>query len=100
MKAPHKTAQGDCKISLVEAMGDSRNPLAVKSINAVIAKDKKLNKVALYALANIASPVSINLMANAAQNVGLTYDETNATSAYLQFFKNLSKNPAQKATAL
>ena len=95
-----KTAPGDCKISLVEALGDSRNPLAVKSINAVIAKDKRLNKVALYALANIASPVSINLMANTAQNVGLTYDETNATSAYLLFIKNLSKNPAQKATAL
>ncbi|HTI59161.1 DUF1080 domain-containing protein [Mucilaginibacter sp.] len=94
-----KTAQGDCKISLVEALGDSRNTLAVKSINAVIGKDKKLTKVALYALANIASPVSINLMANAAQNVGLTYDETNATSSYLLYIENLGKH-GQKATAL
>ncbi|MFB9844222.1 DUF1080 domain-containing protein [Mucilaginibacter ginsenosidivorans] len=94
-----KTAQGDCKISLVEALGDIKNTLAVKSINAVIGRDKKLTKVALYALANIASPVSINLMANAAQNVGLTYDETNATSSYLLYIENLGKH-GQKATAI
>ncbi|MDB5145152.1 MAG: hypothetical protein JWQ66_3865, partial [Mucilaginibacter sp.] len=74
-----KGSKGNCTISLVEAIGDSRNPLAVKSVSALISKDQKLTKVALYAVANIADPISINLLANAAQKTGFTYDETNAT---------------------
>ncbi|HTE01994.1 MAG TPA: DUF1080 domain-containing protein [Mucilaginibacter sp.] len=94
-------SKGACTLSLVEALGDSRNTLAVKSINATIGKDKKLTKVALYALANIADPVSINLLANAAQRAGFTYDETNATSAYLLYIKNLgSRGKAQIALRL
>ncbi len=49
-----KTAAGNCKLSLVEALGDSKNPLALKSISGLTGTDKKLDKVALYALANIA----------------------------------------------
>ncbi|MDB5134482.1 MAG: hypothetical protein JWP37_1085 [Mucilaginibacter sp.] len=85
-----KSSQGSCRLTLVEALGDSHNVAAVKSISSVIGNDKKL-KVALYALANIADPISINLMANAAQKAGFTYDETNATSAYLLYIKNLAK---------
>jgi HEAT repeat protein len=83
-------AQGLCRLSLVEALGDSQSNEAVKSITALIGQDKKLDKVALFALANIANPISINLLANAAQKTGFTYDETNATSSYLLFIKNLS----------
>jgi hypothetical protein len=93
-------SKGACKLSLVEALGDSRNALAVKSISGLIGKDKKLDKVSLYALANIAAPVSINLMANAAQKAGFTYDETDATSAYLLFIKNLGKKNIPVATRL
>ena len=95
-----KSSQGRCSLSLVEALGDSRNAVAVKSISALIGKDKRLNKVAFYALANIADPISINLMANAAQKAGFTYDETNATSAYLLFIKNLGKKNVPTATRL
>ncbi|MCO5948543.1 family 16 glycoside hydrolase [Mucilaginibacter flavidus] len=84
-------SRGACRLSLVEALGDIRNADAVKSISELIGKDKKLDKVALYAVANIADPISINLMANAAQKAGFTYDETNATSAYLLYIKNLAK---------
>lgn len=83
-------SKGVCRESLVEALGDSRNTLAVKSINATIGKDKRLTKVALYALANIAAPSSINLLANAAQQAKFTYDETNATSSYLLFINNMA----------
>jgi HEAT repeat protein len=95
-----KGSKGNCTISLVEAIGDSRNPLAVKSVSALIGKDQKLTKVALYAVANIADPISINLLANAAQKSGFTYDETNATYAYLLFIKNLGKNNVVTATKL
>jgi HEAT repeat protein len=93
-------SQGSCRLSLVEALGDIRNADAVKSISALIGKDKKLDKVALYAVANIADPVSINLMANAAQKAGFTYDETNATSAYLLYIKNLAKKNVVIASRL
>lgn len=95
-----KTSQGNCTLHLVEALGDSKDAAAVKSISALIGKDKKLDKVCLYALANIADPVSINLMANAAQKAGFTYDETNATSAYLLYIANLGKKNAVTATRL
>ncbi len=95
-----KGSKGNCTISLVEAIGDSRNPLAVKSVSALIGKDQKLTKVALYAVANIADPISINLLANAAQKSGFTYDETNATYAYLLFIKNLGKKNVVTATKL
>jgi len=91
---------GACTLSIVEALGDSRNALAVKSISAQIGSDKKLTKVAFYALANIADPISINLMANAAQKAGFTYDETNATSAYLLYIRNLGKKNIPTATRL
>ncbi|MGZ3946385.1 MAG: HEAT repeat domain-containing protein, partial [Mucilaginibacter sp.] len=93
-------SKDSCRITIVEALGDSRDALAVKGINAVIGQDKKINKVALYALAQIASPVSINLLANAAQNVGLTYDVTNATSSYLLYIRNLGKKDAVTAVRL
>ncbi|MFI5161425.1 MAG: family 16 glycoside hydrolase [Sphingobacteriales bacterium] len=93
-------SKDSCRLSIVEALGDSHDALAVKGINAVLGKDKKLDKVALYALANIASPVSINLMANAAQKAGLTYDVTNATSSYLLYIRNLGKKDAATAVRL
>jgi HEAT repeat protein len=95
-----KGSKGNCTITLVEAIGDSRNPLAVKSVSALIGKDQKLTKVSLYAVANIADPISINLMANAAQKSGFTYDETNATYAYLLYIKNLGKKNVPTATRL
>lgn len=90
-----KGAQGNCKLSITEALGDSRNALAVKSISAQVGSDKQITKVSLYALANIADPISINLMANAAQQSKFTYDETNATSAYLLYIRNLGGHGKQ-----
>src|ERR1700744_523051 len=95
-----KSLQGNCTLHLVEALGDIKDAASVKSISALIGKDKKLDKVALYALANIADPISINLMANAAQKAGFTYDETNATSAYILYIGNLGKKNAVTATRL
>jgi len=93
-------SQGNCKITLIEALGDSKNALAVHGISAQIGKDKMTDKVALYALANIASPASINLMANAADQAKYTYDVTDATSAYLMFIRNLGAKNAVTATKL
>jgi hypothetical protein len=92
-----KSAQGNCKLSLVESLGDSKNTLAVKNISGLVGTDKKLDKVAWYALANIADPASANLIAGAAQKAGFTFEPTNATSSYLLFIRNLAKK--NKVTA-
>lgn len=84
-------AQGECRLTLVEAIGDSKNATAAGNIAALLGQDKKLDKVALYALANIASPQSATVMANAAEKAGFTYDETNATSSYLLYLNNLAR---------
>jgi len=94
------SSQSKCKITLIEALGDSKNALAVRGISAQIGKDKMTDKVALYALANIASPVSIGPMANAADQAKYTYDVTDATSAYLMFIRNLGAKNAVTATKL
>lgn len=94
------SSHGKCTITLIEALGDSKNTLAIHDISAQMSKDKMTDKVALYALARIASPVSINLMANAADQARYTYDVTDATSAYLMFIRNLGAKNAVTATKL
>jgi len=86
-----KSSQGECRLSLVEALGDSRNSFAANGIGGLLGQDKKLDKVALYALANIANPRSSNLLAAAAEKAHFTYDETNATMAYITYIGNLNK---------
>ncbi len=83
-------SQDSCRLSIVEALGDSKDEMAAESIGALIGKDKKLTKVALYALAQIASPDSYEKMIAAARSAGYTYDETNATSAYVAYLTNLA----------
>ena len=88
-----QSSKGSCQISLIEALGDSRYSEAVKPITALLGKgDKKQDKVALYALANIADATSENVLAQAAEKAGFTYDITNATSAYLMYAQNLLTN--------
>lgn len=88
-----QNSKGSCQISLVEALGDSRYSEAVKPITALLGRgDKKQDKVALYALANIADATSENVLAQAAEKAGFTYDITNATSAYLLYAQNLLTN--------
>ncbi|HWD90461.1 MAG TPA: family 16 glycoside hydrolase [Mucilaginibacter sp.] len=93
-------SKDSCRLSIVEALGDSRDALAVKAISAIMGKDNNTDKVALYALAHIASPVSAKMMANAAQKAAFTYDVTNATSSYLLYIRNLGKKNAITAVGL
>lgn len=83
-------SQDSCRLSIVEALGDSKDDNAAESIGSLIGKDKKLTKVALYALAQIASPDSYDKMLAAARSTGYTYDETDATSSYVAYLTNLA----------
>jgi len=86
-----KGSTGQARLSLVEALGDSEYSLAAGAIAGLIGQDKKLDRVALYALAHIASLKSAGALAQAAQKAGYTLDESNATSAYVIYIGNLAK---------
>ncbi len=86
-----KGSSGQARLSLVEALGDSEYSLAAGSIAGLIGQDKKLDRVALYALAHIASLKSAGVLAQSAQKAGYTLDESNATSAYEIYIGNLAK---------
>ena len=86
-----KGSAGQARLSLVEALGDSEYALAAGPIAGLIGQDKKLDRVSLYALAHIANLKSAGVLAQSAQNVGYTLDESNATSAYVTFISNLAK---------
>ncbi len=84
------TAPGNCQLSLVEALGDSRNAEAVAAISPLAnSSDKKLKKLALYALANIGDPSSETPLAAEAAKSGFTFEETDATSSYLRWAKRM-----------
>lgn len=75
---------GTCQLSLVEALGDARYTAAVPAINKLAGtSEPNLKKVALFALANIGDPASEAILAAEAEKAGYTYQNANATAAYL-----------------
>lgn len=75
-------SDGAARLSIVEALGDSRSKEASKAIGTLTTGADDLAKMALYALAYIADPASENAMAAAAEKAGFKYDKTNAVAAY------------------
>ncbi|WP_436488163.1 DUF1080 domain-containing protein [Chitinophaga sp. ARDCPP14] len=89
------TASGDNRITLTEALGDGRYTAAATAIAPLATSaDKKLAKVALYALAQIGSPASAPVLATAAANSGYSYDVTDATASYLYYANNITDKTA------
>ncbi|MCJ8164392.1 DUF1080 domain-containing protein [Pontibacter sp. E15-1] len=85
-------ASGDCRLSLVEALGDTRYEQAVAAISPfATSPDEKLRKLALYALANIGAPASEAVLAKAAEEDSYTYDNDNAVAAYLLYAERLKE---------
>ena len=83
---------GAAKLSVVEALGDSRTKEAVTVIARLTTADDDLAKVALYALANIADPSSEGVLAAAAEKAGFKCENTDAVAAYLRYAEQLMKN--------
>lgn len=96
-------ASGNAQLAITEALGDSHNKDAAAAIEKTAANsDTKLRKVSLYALSEIGSPSSENILAGAAQKAAYGYDEADATAVYLKYLANLAANgnaaSAEKAT--
>ncbi|WP_347160288.1 family 16 glycoside hydrolase [Pontibacter chitinilyticus] len=90
-------AQGDCRLSLVQALGDTRYSKAVAVLLPLASsQDAKLRKTALYALANIADPAAEAVLAQAARQDNYTYGYDNATSAYLLYLQRLVESGQQQ----
>jgi HEAT repeat protein len=90
-------ASGTNRIPLVKALGDSRYESAVAAITPLTEDDDPmLQKTALHALAQIASPASEAVLREAAIKNGLAYDRTEATAAFLTYAGNLMQNGNQK----
>ncbi|HRQ50744.1 MAG TPA: HEAT repeat domain-containing protein, partial [Agriterribacter sp.] len=84
-------AAGNVRLSLVQALGDSRFSAAVPALTAFAkSNDPNLTKVTLYALARIADPASLKPLQKAAAKSGYSYDVTDATSAYLSYLNRLA----------
>ncbi|MCW3119094.1 MAG: hypothetical protein JWM28_3176 [Chitinophagaceae bacterium] len=97
------TASGNNQLTLTEALGDIRYREAAPLIATYTTNsDKKLVKVALYALAYIAEPASETALANAAAKAGFSYDITDASAAYIKYAEQLAaagKAPQAKKIA-
>lgn len=86
-------ANGGAKLSIIEALGDSRFKDASPAINALAtSSDINTAKISLYALAYIADPSSESILANAAEKSGYKYENTNAAAIYLIYAEQLMKN--------
>lgn len=91
-------ATGNARISIVQALGDTRYREAVQPIAALAATDDaKTTKVALYALARIGDPSSEKILADAAAKANYTYSVNDATSSYLLYLSNLAASGNTKA---
>ena len=77
------------QITIVKALGDMRYPSASNILSTLaVADDSNLRKVALYSLAQIASPRSEKLLAEAAAKAGYQYETADALGSYVLFLKN------------
>lgn len=88
-------ANGAAKLSVVEALGDSRTKGAARAIAELTPGDGNLAKMALYALANIADPSSAPVLAATAEKAAFKYENTNAVAAYLLYAEKLMQDGNQ-----
>ncbi|QNK61549.1 DUF1080 domain-containing protein [Pedobacter sp. PAMC26386] len=86
-------ATGPAQLAIVNALGDSRLKEAAGAINTIAGdSNPDLQKIALYALANIADPSSERIMTGAAEKSGYQFENTNATASALLYAEMLLKD--------
>jgi HEAT repeat protein len=85
-------ATGAAQLSVIEAVGLSRNKQALSSLTTFAAsKDPNVAKAALAALARIGDPASAPVLNAAAAQAGYQYENTNAVAANLLYAETLIK---------
>ncbi len=85
-------AKGKSKVTIVQALGELECIHSVGKITPLLnSNEQYLQKAALEALANIASPESFTVLLNAAKEAGFYYESTNATEAFLNYTNRLGE---------
>ena len=84
-------------LPLIQALGDIKSQTAASLIEPfVLSGNEDIKKVSIYSLARIGAPSSANILAGTAQAADFRYENTNASSEYLNFIKNLAANGETK----
>jgi len=84
------SANNACKVSIVEALGNTRFSDALPAVTSLVGSDDdNLQKTTLFALASIADPSSRQVLEHAASQAGYTFDDHYAVAAYLLYAQNL-----------
>lgn len=85
--------KGESQIAVVKALGDYGAFCADSSIRSLAsATDPDLKKMVLYALSQIGSKESEEVMVNAAKQARFTYEPTEASRSLVRYAGNLAKN--------
>ncbi|MDR2286869.1 MAG: DUF1080 domain-containing protein [Prevotellaceae bacterium] len=95
-----KPAKAEQQITLVQALGDAAYVQALADITSLVSSpDIKLKKVALYALAAIASPDSEKVLSEAASKVNYLQEPSEALSSYILYLNNRLSKQSQKTVS-
>lgn len=93
LAAALSTATGAAQLSVIEALGFSRNKQDLPALHTLAASpDQNVAKAALSALANIADPSSASVLNAAAAQAGYLYENKNAVAADLRYAEMLVKD--------
>src|SRR5690606_31784384 len=84
-------------LPLIQALGDIESQKAATAIEPyVLAGNEEIKKVAIYSLARIGSPSSAKVLASTASAADYRYENTHASSEYLNYIKNVAANGETK----
>ena len=88
-----QSAKGESQIAFIESLGYAQYKPAVPQVTS-IAKSSSgdLRKASLYALARTGDLSSANTLSDAAKKAGYTFDQTEATAAYILYLRQLAAN--------
>jgi HEAT repeat protein len=86
-------SDGQARLSIIEALGNSRYKEAAPKLNVLGAsKEEAITAVSLNALANLADPSSEEVLRQAAEKGDYKYENTNAVAANLYYAMQLSRD--------
>ena len=88
------------KVVLTQALGETRYPKAVKTIEKLsVTTDLNLKTAALNALAATGSTSSLKILRAEAEKAGYAFDRTGATAAFQRYLQNVSASNSQATDA-
>jgi HEAT repeat protein len=86
------SAKGENQVAIVKGLGDLKSKTAYSTIAVLVgSSDSNLQRVLLYAMANIADPAAASALLSAAKEAGYNYEGTNAVGALTLYADRLGE---------